>query len=96
MITALLFCGLAQADSGDDPKKHEYCKELSRLAAKIMEARQAGVSVSKVMEITVPENHQMVVVAYESPRFNTASLQRRAIEDFENEAYLVCFRNKNS
>lgn len=95
LLAAILFLssGLAYAESSAEPTKHEECKLYGRLAAKLMQARQAGVPISQVIELIASERHELVFAAYELPRASTEEYRRRAIEDFENDIYVECFRN---
>lgn len=78
-----------------------YCEIQSAICGKIMEARQMGLPMSKIMdlktefdddyfEIELYELH--VKLAYSMPRYSTEEGKRRAIEDFRHEAYLRCMR----
>lgn len=49
---------------------------------------------SRLMEVMEGERQKLVIAAYDSPRFEVEKNQVRAVEDFENEAYLVCIRSE--
>lgn len=76
------------------------CEGFGRLAEELMVARQMGVPMSRVMEVAeaawgdedVNLLRQMVVLAYEVPRYATDEYQRRAIEDYRNEVELACYQ----
>ena len=72
--------------------KQETCTTIGKLAAIIMENRQEGVDMSKLMEISETELVQrMVIVAYETPRYSSEGYKRTAVQDFANEAMGVCY-----
>jgi hypothetical protein len=73
----------------------ERCKSISSLAATIMKGRQAGVSMSSMMDVTVDADIKnlttsMVMDAYEKPRYSTEKVQQETISDFRDDWYLKC------
>jgi len=72
--------------------KQERCTLIGKLAAIIMENRQEGVDMSKLMEISETELVQsLVIFAYEMPRYSSEDYKRTAVQDFANEAMGVCY-----
>ena len=74
----------------------QRCKQVSELANASMEARQLGVSMSQLMKHELNDaaeriNNKLISDAYAIPRATTVTGVRRAIEDFENEAYRSCY-----
>jgi hypothetical protein len=76
------------------------CEGFGQLAEELMIARQMGVPMSRVMEVAeagwgdedVDLLRQMVVMAYEVPRYATDEYQRRAVADYRNEVELACYQ----
>lgn len=73
------------------------CGPLADNAALIMKARQAGKDMAKVLEAVgdaggVQKERDLVIRAYESPRFSTEKNKTRAIDDFRNDIYLACIK----
>lgn len=78
----------------------EICKSFEELASTSMEARQAGVAMSRVLEIysaedgTLDETVEAIVTgAYERPRMSSESYQSRYVVDYGNETFLTCMKN---
>ena len=76
----------------------EFCKPIHGLAETIMERRQEGVSMVKMLEIANPSDGgsikelsiSLVEEAYSSPRYHTPENQQRAVQDFGNEKFKMC------
>lgn len=72
------------------------CKPFGELAATIMEGRQVGVPMSKMMELGDDDETiqgiagSMVIEAYKRPRMSVDENQRKMTRDFENEMFLSC------
>lgn len=78
----------------DEAHIQEYCKLTAEAAGYIMVARQRGKDLAEVMEAAESaEMKAFAVEAYESPRYRTPEHQKRAIEDFRNDAFLKCFKS---
>lgn len=69
------------------------CNSVSELAEVIMEHRQAGTDMAKIMGTAQEDaTRQVIIMAYDSPRFHTERNQQRAVQDFKNDAYLACIK----
>lgn len=71
------------------------CKSVSELAQTIMKSRQAGVSMSSLIDMEIDPGIRalvtnMVMEAYDSPRYNTEDIKQQTISDFRDEWYLKC------
>jgi hypothetical protein len=80
------------------------CNSLAGLAETIMDGRQQGVSVAKMMEAIANEEEQtaqklveeLIIAAYDQPRFSTAKMQRRTMEEFRDAVYLQCVKARRT
>lgn len=71
------------------------CKSYADLAATVMEARQKGIAMSKLMATNESGDRiieQFIIQAYDQPRMNVEENQQRMIRDFENDIYLACVK----
>ena len=97
IVIFTLFWGAAWADERLQDAGELLCNNMSLLAKNVMENRQSGTPMREAMAI-VPEDEGaelvrgIVLSAYERPRYHTESNIQRAIEDFENDVYLDCYR----
>lgn len=74
------------------------CKSASRLSRMIMQLRQDGKDLSGVMDTiskTGDSDSQkmatdLVMEAYKEPRYQTAEMQQKSVDDFANDIYLRC------
>ena len=80
----------------------EKCEALSDIATTVMKARLDGVPLSYAMGARdiVAEGFEefeellesIVLLAYESPAYQTEAAQEHAIVEFSNQIYLWCFK----
>lgn len=71
----------------------DQCKGVETLATVIMEKRQEGVAMSRLMAVDNAESFKnLIIEAYSTPRFSVPSNQREAVKDFANMAYLECVK----
>jgi len=77
------------------------CSQLGRFAEESMEAHQSGLPMEEAMQIDDFEAkkllEEIVIAAYEEPRYSGEGMQQRAVEKFRDEIYLACvkgFREK--
>ena len=74
------------------------CELVSRLATAVMESRQHGVSMADVMKIADEAGSlrdvmfPLVKAAYGVQRFSTKEMRAIAVENFRDEAALICYR----
>ena len=89
---AVAAVAIVAATSAVAETKQETCTLIGQLAAVIMEKRQDGVDMSRLMEIADTELVQeLVIFAYEMPRYSSEDYKRTAVQDFANEAMGVCY-----
>lgn len=101
LIATCLLVTQANADSGS--QKRDNCKAMAGLANAVMTARQEGVSVVELLEVTKTDNdlaneytRVLIEVAYNSPRFNTEYYKLKEITEYEAAAYLSCINDFQS
>ncbi len=72
------------------------CTYVATGAEHVMRARQSGVSLGHALEITKGDRFhtQLVMVAYEKPRYQSFNYQQRAIDTFRDEWHLTCLKMK--
>ncbi|WP_175137418.1 hypothetical protein [Achromobacter animicus] len=76
------------------------CSVSSSLGKTVMEARQAGMPMSELMDVFSKPGRAddgefgrtLVEWAFEDPRYSTEEAKERAIRDFENEVYRACYQ----
>lgn len=82
-------------------KKTTGCEGVHTMASSVMELRQLGAAMPKVMTVLslegLGENENkilksMIISAYESPKFSGEKYQENAIEEFANEWALKCYK----
>ena len=98
MIALLLAAGLAVPTAESIEMK--ICYAIERQAEKIMSLRQRGLSLAEFMsEIDKSKNKKlgrikpMVIAAYSVPRYETAGMIAKAIDDFKDEQFLACIKS---
>lgn len=73
----------------------ELCSETGDLARKIMTARQGGFSMDSMFALVGDSEmgQDIVISAYETPRYSTAKMQDRAVSEFANQTQLQCIKS---
>lgn len=96
MVTVLILFLSGQLYAQD---KLAVCNSISSLAETIMKQRQNGAPMSEMMRIAGEAGgalgkvgEELVIMAYEKPRYRTENYQQRAIEDFRDSAHLECVK----
>lgn len=92
----LICCGLAAPAAAQDMT--DTCSHAADIAATIMKGRQNGVPAAQMVKTTVPMfppqsqrlARDMVLAAYQEPRYNTADYANRAISDFSDIVFVSC------
>ena len=77
--------GVAQED------KLSTCTDLKGLAESIMEGRQEGVDVTRMLSISESDLIKAVVLhAYSRPQYSTLDYKRKSIKEFGLDVFLEC------
>jgi hypothetical protein len=88
LVAATMFSGVALAE------EKASCSQYAKLAETVMELRQLGDSLQRVLALvekgTVTET--IVIDAWNYPRLTNASLQRQVIKNFSEAVYTACVR----
>lgn len=95
-IAIALFCvtAIGPIQAEDQVDWRETCDGFSEHAELIMQARQLGISMAEAMGKTDSKVHEeMIIAAYEKPRYSTDRMQQKAIEDFRDHWYLRCAKS---
>ena len=78
----------------------DVCRSVAGLAEKVMVARQAGVKLSAILQEletrsvgnAKPVIREVILGAYEKPRFTTEAYVERVIEEYRNTWHVECLR----
>lgn len=101
IITALgaaIGCSPAAADD-------RFCQLQSQIAARLMEARQNGTPLARMLAINAEMGgpaeertlyDEIAIRAYEAPRFETEARKVQIGTEFSNEIMIACYRGLSS
>jgi hypothetical protein len=94
VLLAITAQPLALSAAEEKATWREKCDTFSDVAEYIMTNRQQGVSMRNTMKAVevIDWAEEVVIFAYESPRYSTEDMQQRAIRDFTDEWYLRCVK----
>lgn len=92
LTIALGLGGVSAANASEYEPSHKYCSGIENIARKVMIGRQAGIPISSWMEDPQILLEEIVVAAYEKPRFKSKGAQKWAVDEFTNQWYLRCFK----
>jgi hypothetical protein len=89
----LSFTLIAAPLYAQEPQSEDPCPALGDLARAIMENRQVGTPINRMMEIA---NGQELVIAitleaYQQPQYSTPANQSRAVTEFSNDMMTACY-----
>ena len=75
----------------------DLCPAIGEIAENIMTARQNNMPMSEVMAIVAQGEaiaglaREMVIIAYDKPKFDLPDYQSRSISSFRNDMESVCY-----
>ena len=74
-------------------EESHFCESVGELATIIMQNRQKGVDLSKMLTLSKGDDgvKTMVLDAYNSPRYSTDVYKNDAVSDFSNKWVLACY-----
>lgn len=93
-ILAAAVVGLGVAPAHAQQTTQQHCSAVSVIAEIVMQSHQNGVAMTETMGNlgdTVPD---MIVAAYDRPRFKTADARGRAIAEFRDEMTVACYKGE--
>ncbi len=93
LLAALITLFSATSHASNDDYVHEICSLESDVAGLIMEARQYGVPMPKVMSQVSDSFKHYVVSAYKDPRWSTEKRKQSSMGEASSNAYLRCFES---
>lgn len=96
MIVCMMIAGAVPASAQTKQEATDPCLVLSEIAGMVMLNRQNGTSMSKLMQIADGNAlfEEIIILAYDEPRFSTDSNKRNAVLDFRNEVEHACYSNR--
>lgn len=91
VFMVLVMVGMANAEAN----WRDTCRDLGGLAEVIMDSRQMGVPMARLMAVISDEGgsqltESLIIDAYSVPRFRTEKMQKQAVADFREKVYLEC------
>lgn len=91
LIITLAFA--SQSLAAETEATTDTCKILGDLAETIMDRRQEGVALSRLMTITDEDFiKSIILLAYDQPRYSSPEYQRDASRDFRNAIETGCYQ----
>ncbi|TIN38853.1 MAG: hypothetical protein E5Y10_25060 [Mesorhizobium sp.] len=99
LTVALL--GISIVASSGASASDKTCARAAKVAEKLMEVRQSGVSLGDAMDALVSSYpasahefvRKLVIDAYSFPRFRTPEYRQRAVAEFRDGAHLACLKD---
>ena len=93
-MTLALFALLAAPATAQEMTPDELCATFATYAEVVMKARQGGVPLGQMLDTIngEPLLRNLVMVAYDQPRFSTETYQQEAIDVFRDNVHLGCLQ----
>lgn len=101
LIASIIFLASFNASANN----YVDCEQIGELAKNIMGNRQNGVSISEIMTLVNSQSwsgnsglkkavEDIVIIAYESPRYSSPKYKQSAVTEFQNQALVECYKNR--
>lgn len=97
IIIALFIMIIPFAAQAEDEENNwrKSCEMYSSLAETVMEARQAGLPMSDMMDLVMDGSlrkltEEFIIEAYKTPRYSSERMKREAVIDFKDDVYHEC------
>lgn len=95
IITLIAAACIAAPVYAEEPlTRDDFCEAVADFAGSIMAARQGGVPLGASLEMVdgtiVPNIREMVIAAYDTPRYSSDEIRAEVILDFSNDIHLQC------
>ena len=72
---------------------NEYCSVIGKTASGIMTSRQKGTPIISMLKIFKREaSRELVLKAYDTPRYETYKHKHNSITEFSNKAVISCLK----
>ncbi|PMR71722.1 hypothetical protein [Halomonas heilongjiangensis] len=99
LAVALLVAGSAHAAPSMDP--HDICNDYYLFAERVMQGRQVGYPLPDMLSHVEgqqgqPHLEEIIVWAYDEPRYETREFRLEAVSEFANEVMRDCLRTKRA
>jgi len=102
MLAVVLFCFTPTCvNDGHCGDVDEFCRAMGILAETIMTNRQKGISLQAMLDLasktikepdTLALAKNMIMTAYDSPRYMSEESKQEAIEEFRDAGTLACLK----
>ena len=97
---SLIFAALTGLGTAALAETDEECAAVGRIAEKVMERRQGGMSLQSTMDVVIPKGNdkvgpgfrKMIMDAYEVPYYQMQESKDRAIGEFRDQWQLTCMK----
>jgi len=97
-ILTLNAAEIAPAPEETPPNRDEICAVQGDIARTVMTMRQKNAPISDLMAWAnnagdlAPLMRSLVLTAYDEPAYVTPANQQRAVDTFQNEVVLICYK----
>lgn len=86
-----------------EPDHLSTCTQLAALGKKVMQARQSGVAMADMVKLAHESDQvlrpifvEMTKLAYDQPAYHTEQMKDRAISDFHDFNFKLCYGQAKS
>ena len=88
-IAILVTLSLSSGAGAEEVTRDKFCSTVYKLAETVMRNRQDGAPMPEMMKAAAGDeiSREVIVAAYENPRFSGAKYKKNATQDFANDVY---------
>ncbi len=75
-------------------KTDERCSELAEFSQTVMEARQRGIEMQRLVQLSQGNELaiRIIIEAYDVLRYRTSEYQQNAVTEFANKIQVTCYK----
>lgn len=99
LLTLALFAAPVFAEPATEDDKFNMCLTLAEFADKVMDNRQSGVELPNQLAVIkgappdmMPIMKTVIMLAYDSPRYNTESNKADEVKRYKEKVLLTCLK----
>jgi hypothetical protein len=98
LITAVTVCLSLSVHAQANEVDYDECGAIGDTAQSIMEARQLGVDIVKMLKAgkDLPGMNAIVEIAYSQPRYETHKSKKVAEQEFRTRVFLTCLESRRA
>lgn len=93
LLTLLLTTTSVTATELTKDEGIKFCEDVSEMSGLVMVMRQEDVTITEALVITKGAFKELIMDAYDTPKYSTDKFKKLSINEFRNKWHLACLKN---